>query len=305
MGWDRVRPSTANPSSDSLDHLPTLASVALVPPRGDAPDSKITRLFLVSTFVLMEQTHCASGCQYGIAAGRIVEYVLCVGPLDRQSSTGAREQMSDLETRRIVALTAALDECQPRRATGLERAILEVQHLLFSYHIARTRAERQRKSEEAAPYSELPDVAPPPDAEPVLSHAIDAVEAEELVWIDHLLWQDIVLRLTKLDDDDSRSWSFMAVYQKEKKRAETKDQVRQMKVLLKEYGEVISHAKLQHRNTYIAHLAKTYPEKAEKPTDVRKAIAKAVEIVDVLAGRRVEYSSAGGALNLRAEFEKN
>ena len=134
--------------------------------------------------------------------------------------------------------------------------------------------------------------------------ACDAVEADQQVWTAHVLLQDVILRLCKFDDDDTRSWSFDQVAKKLRKRKETEKRVAGFDDLLKAFRKAIAHLTQQHRDSYIAHLAKTPPGKDKQPMPITVAVNQALQIIDKLSGKRVEFIEQDGKTDLRAEFEK-
>jgi hypothetical protein len=134
--------------------------------------------------------------------------------------------------------------------------------------------------------------------------AFDAAEADGKMWVAHILLQDVILRLCKFDDDDSRSWSFEQAAKKLRKHKATEKRAEGYEELLKAYRKEIGHLTEQHRNNYIAHLTKTPSGKDKKPKPMTEAITQALAFIDNLAGKRTEYVELDGKRDLRAEFEK-
>lgn len=102
-----------------------------------------------------------------------------------------------------------------------------------------------------------------------------------------LLHDDIVLRLSKLAEDDARSWSFRQAFKKLSKRsahsfsdADVDRQIRQFHNLVRPIRD--------HRDSYIAHRSKRDRAHLKLP-ELLPAIRLAVEITDALAGEPVSY----------------
>jgi hypothetical protein len=107
-----------------------------------------------------------------------------------------------------------------------------------------------------------------------------------------LLISDIILRLCKFRDDDSRSLSFEQVVKNLRKRSVTKNRVEDIEPLIKEYKTITQNIE-NHRNTYIAHLAKRDRTHLKPPSEIYEAIRLAVNITDKLSGDQNAYSIEG------------
>lgn len=138
----------------------------------------------------------------------------------------------------------------------------------------------------------------------VEAEAHEAREGNEKVWIAHVLIEDVILRLCKFDDDDTRSWSFDQVGKKLRKRKATKNQVEGHEKLLKSYSKQIGHLVEQHRNKYIAHLTAKPSGKDQEPKPITAAIQQALGILDKFCGHKVALIEPDEKTDLRAEFEK-
>jgi hypothetical protein len=122
-------------------------------------------------------------------------------------------------------------------------------------------------------------------------HAIDAdgtLENLKNITIIQLLGNDIVVRLCKFRDTDTRSLSFDQVAKELRKRPATLDRALAVEKRLGGYRQLTLNLE-RHRDTYIAHLSKRPASELKPPLDMRDAIQMAVEIVDQLVGQRCHY----------------
>ncbi len=113
------------------------------------------------------------------------------------------------------------------------------------------------------------------------------IENFETMKFIQLLHNDIILRLCKFADDDSRSWSFAQALKKIRKRSNFKIPEEELSIKIKKYREIIRNI-ANHRNAYIAHLSKR-DRTFLKPPDLFPLIKMAVEILDDLSGKRKTY----------------
>lgn len=112
-----------------------------------------------------------------------------------------------------------------------------------------------------------------------------------------LLHDDIVLRLSKLAEDDARSWSFSQAFKTLRKRSSHSFVDANVDRQIGEFRGLIRPIR-DHRDSYIAHHSKrdrTYL----KPLELLPAIRLAVEITNALAGEPVSYRL--GEIDLRAD----
>lgn len=115
-----------------------------------------------------------------------------------------------------------------------------------------------------------------------------------------LLHNDIILRLCKLADEDSRSWSFDQARRKLRKRCNHKFQDSKYESQIKDFRKLVRPIR-EHRDTYIAHHSKR-DRTHLKPPELLPAIRLAVEISDSLAAENVGYRISN--IDLRADILK-
>ena len=132
-------------------------------------------------------------------------------------------------------------------------------------------------------YLLLQDHLPPVD---------DPFENLKRVTMAQLLTGDIVLRLCKFRDADTRSLGFEQVVKELRKRPALHDRVAGIEPLLKEYRHLTTNLQ-RHRDTYVAHVSKD-DRRALKPLlEIRKSIQLAVTVVDQLVGEPCKYDVQG------------
>ena len=120
----------------------------------------------------------------------------------------------------------------------------------------------------------------------------NALESFRTLKFSQLLCDDIILRLCKFSDGDSRSLSFEQAAKELRKRPATRDRVEDIEPLIKEYKTTTQSIR-NHRNTRIAHLAKSDRTHLKPPTEIREAIQLALQIIDQLSGDQNEYRIEG------------
>jgi len=124
------------------------------------------------------------------------------------------------------------------------------------------------------------------------------IENFETMKFVQLLHNDIILRLYKFADDDSRSWSFAQVLKKIRKRSDIKISEEEISIKIKKYRELIRNIE-NHRNVYIAHLSKR-DRTFLKPPDLFPLIKMTIEILDDLSGEKNTYKFSD--IDLRQEL---
>lgn len=107
-----------------------------------------------------------------------------------------------------------------------------------------------------------------------------------------LLIGDIILRLCKFRDGDSRSLSFEQVVKNLRKRSATKGRVEDLESLIKTYKATTQNIE-NYRNAYIAHLSKCDRTHLKPTSEIYEAIQLAVRITDELSGKQNSYSIEG------------
>lgn len=126
----------------------------------------------------------------------------------------------------------------------------------------------------------------------------ERLENMRTLWFTWLLHDDIVLRLCKFDEDDSRSWSFTQALKKLRKRSGHRFVEAEVEGLIKEFRDLVRPIRA-HRDSYIAHRSKR--DRAHlKPPEYLPAIRLAVRITDMLAEERVSYEMLG--IDLREDI---
>jgi len=113
----------------------------------------------------------------------------------------------------------------------------------------------------------------------------------ELKFLD-LLNRDIILRLCKLRDDDSRNLSFQQVWKSERKRSTRLAALDGVEVQIRRFGKLTQNLE-RHRSNYVAHLAKHAPDDLSPAFEITEATLLALTIVDRLLGERCEYTIEG------------
>ena len=102
-----------------------------------------------------------------------------------------------------------------------------------------------------------------------------------------LLHDDVVLRLSKLAEDDPRSWSFIQAFKKLRKRSAHTFVDATIDRQIKKFRDLIRPIR-DHRDSYIAHHSKR-DRTHLKPPQLLTAIRLAVEFTDALAELEVSY----------------
>ncbi len=120
----------------------------------------------------------------------------------------------------------------------------------------------------------------------------DPIENLRALKFNELLLADIILRLCKFKDGDSRSLSFEQVVKNLKKHSATKERVEGIEPLIKKYKTTTLNIE-NHRNTYIAHHAKRDRTHLKPPSEIYYAIQLAVQITDKLSGDQNAYNIMG------------
>lgn len=103
-----------------------------------------------------------------------------------------------------------------------------------------------------------------------------------------LLVNDIILRLCKFRDKDSRSISFEQAKKKLEKKNKVKSQNQYLDKILKKYRDHTINLE-KHRDSYIAHLSKRDRIHLKPTIEIFTAIKMAVQIVDSLCGEKNAY----------------
>lgn len=107
-----------------------------------------------------------------------------------------------------------------------------------------------------------------------------------------LLTNDVILRLCKFRDDDSRSLSFKQVFKDLRKRSATSARAENLESMIKRYKSVTQNIE-NHRNTYIAHLSKRDRTHLKPPIEIIEAIHLSIEITDALSDSQNSYIIEG------------
>lgn len=115
----------------------------------------------------------------------------------------------------------------------------------------------------------------------------DPVKNMECLKIHDLFMNDIILRLCKFRDTDSRSISFEQVLKQHRKRLDT-NTYEEIKQLILKYRALTKNIEA-HRDTRIAHLAKRDTTHLKPPFEMEEAVRMAIDIGDRFAGNREEY----------------
>jgi hypothetical protein len=121
--------------------------------------------------------------------------------------------------------------------------------------------------------------------------------------------RDLIIRLYRLDDDQSGTVSLRHVRKTVRKVINDQRRLTEIDGAITDYRSSINTLKTQHRNLYVAHLrvgeAAVY-RTPDLPEGVVEGIMKAVETLDIISGRTVQYSrtigSQEGSVDLRTEL---
>ena len=116
----------------------------------------------------------------------------------------------------------------------------------------------------------------------------DALSNMRRIRIAQLLANDIILRLCKFRNDDSRSLSFVQVLKALRKREATQNRVDGLENMIKDYRRITRNLE-SHRDAYIAHLSKQDRSHLKPTVEVVTAIGLALEITDRLCGEKNSY----------------
>ncbi|WP_272011618.1 hypothetical protein [Roseovarius sp. ZX-A-9] len=105
--------------------------------------------------------------------------------------------------------------------------------------------------------------------------------------------RDIVMRLTALDDDLKNNRSFQTLL-KALNRENLLEQKRSkaLNEKVKKYRDAVNKLKVEHRNQYISHVntdASVLPRVIDRPVRFYEAASLAVNLMDDLAGRTLQY----------------
>lgn len=125
----------------------------------------------------------------------------------------------------------------------------------------------------------------------------DPLKNLESVKILSLVQNDIILRLCKFRDTDSRSVSFDQVL-KARRKSMGQEDITRIKHRIDKYRKLTRNLD-EHRNAYIAHIAKRDRTHLRPPAEIKEVVRTAVEISDMLAGERTGYKLHD--VDLRAE----
>ena len=125
----------------------------------------------------------------------------------------------------------------------------------------------------------------------------DAHENLRTMHLVRLLRDDVILRLCKLDDNDTRSWSFEQALKKLRKRSSSGFDEPAVQQQIKEFRNLIKPLR-EHRDARIAHRTKRDLTFLTPPR-LLPAIKLAIEIADALAGCATRYTFLD--LDLRAD----
>ena len=117
-----------------------------------------------------------------------------------------------------------------------------------------------------------------------------------------LLTNDIIVRLCKLRDLDSRSLGFPEALKALRMKPIRTEDADKLAERLSEYERLTANLN-ELRNARVAHLAKRGMSQVELPVEMYDAVKLAVEITDELLGERCVYKIAN--LDLRAEVLKD
>ena len=114
-----------------------------------------------------------------------------------------------------------------------------------------------------------------------------------------LLTNDIILRLCKFRDKDSRSFSFDQLL-KDVKKSGNQERLKKLTEKIKKFREQTKNIQ-RHRQFYVAHLSKQSRQDLRPITELRPVIKLAVEITDDFCEDTNQYEVGG--INLRESLD--
>jgi hypothetical protein len=124
--------------------------------------------------------------------------------------------------------------------------------------------------------------------QPVTDDAISNMRSMKII---QLLTNDIILRLCKFRDKDSRSSSFNQLLKQEKK-SNDQSQIATLSGKVKQFREITKNIE-RHRNSYVAHLSKMGNEHLSPLAELKEAINLAVELADLFSKEKNQYTIEG------------
>jgi hypothetical protein len=107
-----------------------------------------------------------------------------------------------------------------------------------------------------------------------------------------LLWNDLILRLGKLREDDNRNWSFREVAKHLAKRNAFAIRAEVAGPVIAKYIDATKTLEI-HRNRAVAHLTKQGLSDLRPISEVTELVRQAVEIADLLHGEVNSYMIDG------------
>lgn len=114
---------------------------------------------------------------------------------------------------------------------------------------------------------------------------------EKLVIIE-ALGRDVALRLTKLDDDQSGTWSFRDAKKLLNEELNNQGHIKTINEAVKDFRSTINTLKVKHRNKYIAHLQEGVTSNLQwpkEPTKLHEMVRCAVRTFDILVSHEAKY----------------
>lgn len=132
---------------------------------------------------------------------------------------------------------------------------------------------------------------------PVFDNAISNLRSMKII---QLLTNDIILRLCKFRETDSRSLSFDQLLKQEKKSGD-ENLYETLNSKIKQYRTITQNIE-NHRNSYVAHRLKRGNEHLRPPTELKEAIKLAVELIDLFSRETNQYMVEG--IDLRCELDE-
>jgi len=122
--------------------------------------------------------------------------------------------------------------------------------------------------------------------------------------------RDIVMRLTALDDDTKNNRSFQTLLSAlSRENLLDSKRSKALKEKVKKYRHAVNELKVEHRNHYISHVntdASVLPRVTDRPVKFDEVASLAVNLMDDLAGRTLQYHFKMGShesINLREALQ--
>ncbi|TCM44843.1 hypothetical protein C8J36_12315 [Rhizobium sp. PP-F2F-G48] len=120
--------------------------------------------------------------------------------------------------------------------------------------------------------------------------------------------RDIVARLTALDDKDIGNRSFQTTFSALKREGLDPKNTNRIGEQVKAYRQAVNTLKVEHRNNYIGHVdefASVTPRILDNPVSFNDCVSRAVNLLDQMTGRQIEYLFHIGSTEVPIDLRKS